>query len=135
MHQAHLPLAQRLRFELRECDSGAVQVLAFEPGAAKPALFVDLKGTWPSQVVHVFNVLVVQGIGGSSSPVYVLHFHGGKIQPLLAADTRGQARVTVDEESRHVDVEVPADQRLDSPGETKRFRVPIEMFVNDPDVP
>src|SRR5690349_8626316 len=80
------------RFELRTCN-GLIQVLMFEADASKPAVFLDTHELWPTLLVHSQNVLVMQMIGGSSSPVYILRFRKGRALAPIVGDTQGMTRV------------------------------------------
>lgn len=121
---------QMQRFEVRDCGGG-VQILAFEQGASKPAIAVDVDG-WPRLLHHVSSVLVVQTVGGSSSAVFVFHFRNGKVQPPLAAATRGIATISAVGSGRKLLIRVPPDRRVTSSGKISTFRVPVELELARP---
>lgn len=115
-------------FEIRQCVGGGFQVLAFEHGVRTPVIALEID-TWPRLIYHSFNVLAYQTIGGSSSAVFVLYFRNGRAQPLLAADTRGNAAFTTSDDGAKLIVTIPPDRRVTSPGKTTVFRIPLEAVL------
>lgn len=103
------PKTRATRFELHACN-GLVQVLMFEAYASKAAMFLDTHDRWPSLLVHSRNVLVIQMIGGTSSPVYIFRFQNGKAVPPVMADTQGMTRAVVDEDGRKLEIDIPPAQ-------------------------
>jgi hypothetical protein len=82
----------------------------FEANITKASVFLDTHERWPSLLVHSHNVLVIQMVGGTSSPVYILRFQNGKALPPVIADTQGMTRVVVDEDARRIEIEIPPAQ-------------------------
>jgi hypothetical protein len=99
------PLESRRRFQLRQCHGDPVLVDCFEKGKATPSLTFNTGDGYPRYLVHSFDVLVLQSMGGSADHVYVLLFNGGK--PSLALRTATKGLIQVAQATRTITVIVP----------------------------
>jgi len=125
-------LSLQQRFELRRCPSGALRVLVFESGKSEPSMSLDDLDSWPRQLFHRRNLLVVQTIGGSSSTVYVLHFRGGKAMEVRGFEARSAASITNGRDEMSVKIVVPAFRRPTSRTPRQTLVIPIEYDVDPP---
>lgn len=87
------PPEYRPWFELLSCGSGNLVVKAYERQKSKPSLTFDTGDGYPTQLVHMVNVLVFQSVGGSADHVFVFTFQGGKPSLALRDATSGNVRV------------------------------------------
>ena len=124
------PLTSRRGFQLRQCYDDRVIVDCFEKSKATPSLTFDTGDGYPRYLVHAFNVLVLQSMGGSSDHVYVLLFERGK--PSLALKTVTKDLIQVVQTDRTITVTVPPpvypgpDGKFPPTPEPKTYSFPIQ---------
>jgi hypothetical protein len=124
------PLESRQRFELRQCGGHLVLVDCFEKGKGTPSLTFDTGDGYPRYLVHSFNVLVLQSMGGASDHVYVLLFKGGK--PSVALKTATKDLIQVEQSGKTITATVPPptypgpDGRFPPTPRPKMYSFPIQ---------
>lgn len=99
--------ARRMRFEIRECAGGFIQVLQFEQDARKPARVIETGEGWPPSLAHVRNTLVLENAGGVATVVFLLNFKDGKAMRPIRAPTTGHFRLGRSSEGVFLHVIVP----------------------------
>ncbi|MCE5306926.1 MAG: hypothetical protein LLG20_04740 [Acidobacteriales bacterium] len=99
------PIGSRQRFEIRVCWGHLAIVLGYERNKTAPALVFDTGDGYPSYLVHSFNVLVFQSMGGASDHVYVFTFRSGK--PSVALKTATKDMIDVVQTGKSITVVVP----------------------------
>lgn len=92
------PVSNLPRVEIRQCGSEeALQIVAWEAKATKPALIIDTTDFTVVQSIARKNLYVIETTGGARDRVYVINFEKGKPRLVLRRITKGTAAVTVNE--------------------------------------
>jgi hypothetical protein len=96
---------ERLWFELRQCNGGAVTVYAYERHKRTPSLTVETGDAYPTFLGHTFNVLVLESPGGSANHVRVITFRDGK--PSLELERSAGGPIQLQRQENSLTVKVP----------------------------
>lgn len=116
--QSDLPMERRQRFEISSCG----QVLLYESNRRRPTLVYTTSDSWPLQIHHIVNVLVVP-LSGTAGGVLVFHFRHGRVQPVSGGDTKSGIGVQVSDDGTYVSVLLPYAH---GGTKTEVLRFPIE---------
>lgn len=89
-----LPLSTMQRVEIRTCEEGSLQLVAWEKDRPAPSLVVETNRTSIVQLLVLGNVFVFETAGASSDVVQVILFEAGK--PRLAFNDAFKATARIE---------------------------------------